>query len=83
MGPSQLPEPSQRARKIREASIPYRIAKGFKTVSSYEARRGWPNRHEITAHLHVAKVESRHAFSFLFYLTNVFTNDFTFYLINV
>lgn len=48
MGPSQLPEPSQGARKIREASTPYRIAKGFKTVSSYEARTRWPNRHEIT-----------------------------------
>ena len=48
MGPSQLPEPSQGARKIREASTPYRIAKGFITVSSYEARTRWPNRHEIT-----------------------------------
>ena len=37
----------------------------------------------LQAHLHVAKVESRHAFPFLFYLTNVFTNNFTFYLINV
>ena len=76
---SQVPEPSQGASKIREASTSQKIANGFKTVIPYEARR-CQNRHEITGSFACCSCKVK---TYFFYFINTFTLSMFKYFIHV